>query len=297
MKWSIGLDLRPTGRGALAFVRWLRAHLNAPEQHVFAAVHAVEEASLLQSLRFEHMHDLELRVQAAAEQELVLAGLSDTVEGPHIVADSTAEQVLTEECDTLGAQAIVIGRRASTNAHEIVRLGRVARRLLRVLPAPTIVVPGDLQPEQFGDGPIMLATDLEPSSAGAARFALELSRQLGRGIVVAHVIPHFDTAAMLVPAATIEQLYSQLGLAQSKSLDGWMRTNGLGDAASAITTGDVIGRLLGIAERERCPILVSGSRKLSLAERLFNASIGATLAGHAKCAVAVVPEDYRTTEA
>src|SRR5688572_15920141 len=187
------------------------------------------------------------------------------------------------------ADGLIVGRRAKMEDEPIVRLGRVARCLLRRLTVPTVVVPPDLKATDLGDGPILLATDLEEDSEGAATFALHLGRALERAITVVHVVPKPDTSLSFLPEAIFEQLYSQLGMRQTQSLEGWMERHGLSGATKALAAGDVVGRILSIAKHGRSPIIVCGSRKLSMMERMYLSSFGSTLAAHAKVPVATVP--------
>src|SRR5690606_15597434 len=56
----------------------------------------------------------------------------------------------------------------------------------------------DLQPSRL-TGPVVLATDLGPSSAAAARFAGERAREWGRPLLVVHVLPAADTGLTFLP--------------------------------------------------------------------------------------------------
>lgn len=289
MKCLIGLDLRHEGEGALVFAKWLREQIRERDDLELVPVHVLEEATLLQALQREHMGDLEQRVHQASAEVLAAAGLTDTVAQTHLLAGVDADAALANEVQALRGDAIIIGRRAERNEQGWFRLGRVARRLLRVLPAPTVVVPPDLDMAEIGDGPVMVATDLEEDSAQAARFAKRFADAIGRKVLVAHIVSGVDAAYSFVPAATMEQLYSQLGMEREKSLESWKRKHGLADAPAVVASGDVVGRLLGIAREERVPLLVSGSRRLSTTERIFNASVGSTMASYSPLAVAVVP--------
>lgn len=290
MKWTIGIDLRPSGRGALAFARWLQDA--APAENLrFDAVHVLEESFLLQQLRHTHLADLEARLMTRSREELEHASLLDTVQ-PRLLEGVRAETSLVSQVEEGQADALLVGRRLGSQEEGLVRLGRVARRLLRVLPAPTVVVPGDLRIRDFGPGPVLLATDLSEHSAGAARFAKRIAGLMGRAIVVAHVVPQFDSGAMFVPSATIEQLYQQVGLEQGQKLEQWIQVHGLEGSATAIASGDVVSRLMGITAQEGAPLVVCGSRRLSTTERIFNGSVGSTLAAFGESPVAVVPSDF-----
>jgi nucleotide-binding universal stress UspA family protein len=293
MKWMIGLDLRPEGRGALAFVRWIRDTVATSGDQTFLAVHVLEEYALLSALRTEQLATVEMQVQAAAKTEIDRAGLSDVLSVPNLLQGVDADVGLVDQAEANRVDAIVIGRKADVADSRWERLGRVARRLLRTLPAPTIVVPPDLDPTTIGDGPILLATDATDDSIGAAEFAKRMGTVLNRPVVVAHIVPTFDAGASYVPAATIEQLYHQLGMEREKSLETWKRDQGLQSASTILATGDVVGRMVAIAKEERVPLVVCGSRRMNAVARIFNASVGSTLAGYCTCPVAVVPPPAR----
>jgi len=291
MKWTIGLDLRANGQGALAFARWIGEQTETPERERFDAIHVLEASYLLQELRSAHLPDLEAHAQQRCAEVLAEAGLREPMARAIVIEGDQAETSLAHAASTAGAEALILGRRVGAHDEGIVRLGRVARRAVRWLPLPTIIVPGDLGPTEFGSGPVILATDLTKSSSAAARFAQSFANVVRRKIVVVHVVPRVDPGSMFVPSATVEQLFHQLGLRHGVELEQWRTANGLGDCATVLATGDVISRLIGIAEQERAPLVVCGSRMLSLADRIFTASVGSTLAAYGSVPVAIVPPE------
>ena len=50
--------------------------------------------------------------------------------------------------------------------------------------------------------------------------------------------------------------------------------------------------LLAVANEERASMIVCGSRRLSLAERIFSSSVGTELAAAAPIPVAIIPHDH-----
>lgn len=291
MKWTIGIDLQPTAGGALAFARWIRDTATDDAETELNAVHVLEEAKLLQDLHHLHLSEVEERVLNVAQSHLQKVGLSFTDVPVNVVQGQSVDRSMASEARAMGAHALVIGRRAAAHQDKIVRLGRIARRLLRSLPMPIVVVPPNMHIEDFGAGPIVLATDLSPNAAGAAKFAKAMSRSLGRPLVVAHVVPHFDTATAYVPAATLDQLYHQLGLQQGEQLGQWMERHELHGTPTVLATGDVVSRVIGIADREKSPLIVCGSRQLSIVDRVFTASVSSTFSSYSDRPIAVVPPD------
>ena len=280
MKWVIGLDLRPRGSGALQFARWMAERAASVE---LEGVHVLEDSKLLQLLRRDH-GDIEAvanrRVRETAEQ----AGLADL--STRVVRSSSIDGRLVEEVQGMRADGLIVGRQGRADETALVRLGRVSRRLLRQLPVPIVMAPPEL--EHVGEGPVLLATDLQPASSAAARFAKRVAGVLDRPILVAHIVHSGTDTSDLVPAVTVEQFYRQMGLDREHDLHGWMREHALVDVPAVVGEGDVISRLLGIASEERAPLIVCGSRRLGAAERLFTSSVATELTRHAPCAVAVV---------
>lgn len=244
---------------------------------------------MLQVLRYEHLATVERQATAAAKAFIAKAGLGDRIPEPSVVRGIVADERLAKEVDNLGADGLIIGRQARAGSHRLVRLGRVARRLVRRLPAVTVVAPPELQGATIGSGPIMLATDLGPHGGPAAAFARSFAQATGRELVVAHVVPEATSAPAFLPAATVQQFYEQIGLDRQRDLQGWLRDHGLEGHASVVAEGDVVDRLVGMAANEGAPLIVCGSRGLDPVERVFTSSIATYLACHAPCAVAIVP--------
>lgn len=286
MKWLIGLDLKASSTGAVAFAAWLARHSSSER---FAAVHVIEESYLLQVLRSEHLARAQEDARDRVEKLLGEAGLRDRVETYDAVRGTVADQRLEAEAHNVQADVLLVGRQARADELKFVRLGRVARRLCRRLPVPTVVVPPELEVASIGDGPIMLATAVAEEDVEAARFAHEVARATGRSLLVAHILPDLGDEGNFVPAATLRQLYDQLGMDRERDIQKWMKKHDLGDASVVLAQGEVVGRLIGIAQQEHVPLIVCGSRMLSGAERVMVASIATQLSCHAACPVAVVP--------
>jgi nucleotide-binding universal stress UspA family protein len=289
MKWIVGVDLRETATGALHFALWLARHATQPVRHTFVPVHVLEESYLLQVLRYTHEAEVEARALADARAQLARAELESIAQPIKITRGVVADDALVRELDAERADALVIGRQAPSHERHFVRLGRVARRLVRGLPCPIIVAPPDLRVDRIGQGPIVLATDLEETCSAAATFAHRLAMATGRRLVVAHVIPHEVESARYIPTTTIEQFYSQVGLDRQRDLQHWKAAHGVPDAASIVAHGDVVARLTAIAEIEGAPMIVCGSRVLGVVERVFATSVATDLSCWAECAIAIVP--------
>jgi nucleotide-binding universal stress UspA family protein len=273
-----GIDRAPGCAGALAFATWLRATLGPDDVEAVHVVAAHDDPAVRDARRAAARAALAARYGADAlahtfsrvqvrEAAGVVAGLGG-------VADF--------------ARALVIGRRARSGERALVHLGSVARRLLRGLPLPTVVVPPELDATALG-GPIVLATDLEEHSVSAARFAERLADACRCELVVIHAaeVPFteytYETDADWL--ARCEKFRDDAAAA----LDRWAEEHRLGRARRIGLCGSPVELLLEFAAHARPSLLVLGSRRLSATERVFTSSMASTVAAYAGCPVAVIP--------
>ncbi|MCA9704742.1 MAG: universal stress protein [Myxococcales bacterium] len=138
-RWVVGLDLRPSGQGALRFAHWL-AGATRQGQPTFVGVHVLVEAHLRAALRYHHLDEVETNAKALAERVVGEVSEDEFLAERKVICGRTAEEALAELARPSGTRALVIGRQARRGEKRLVRLGRVARRLLRTLPAPVVVV-------------------------------------------------------------------------------------------------------------------------------------------------------------
>lgn len=291
MKWLIGVDLRETATGAIEFARWMVEHATGGDPQLLP-VHVLEESYLLQVLRHEHMNQVEAKAEQDARALLDRVGLALPAGTVRIARGITADETLVREFDAARADALLIGREAPAAERNIVRLGRVARRIVRQLPCPVVVAPPDLKATRVGAGPVILASDLSETSGSAARFAVRFAAAVGRPLVLAHVVPSDADVLRYVPTTTVDQFYSQVGLDRQRDVETWQRTHGLQAASTIIAHGDPVARLSSIAEVEGAPIIVCGSRGLGAVERVFVTSVATDLSCWAGCAIAIVPPTW-----
>ncbi len=288
VKWIVGLDLRPRSAGAVRFAGWLAASSRAPGGEEVVGVHVLEEDHLRVVLRFHHLDEVTASAQEAARRTLSDAGVAARV--VRVTRGRCADEGLEDARRELRADAVVVGRMARREGHSLVRLGRVARELLRTLASPVVVVPPDLEATQIGDGPVVALSDLAADSSDACRFASRVAERLGRGLLVAHVVPRPEEYAEAhFPAASVERMAREHQAEAEMALAGWVAARGLSAARTAVLRGPVIDRSLELAAGERAPLLVMGSHRRSVIERLRHASVASELAAAAPIAVAVVP--------
>jgi nucleotide-binding universal stress UspA family protein len=287
MKWLVGLDLRASSRGALHFAAWVASR--ARDQSV-TPIHVLEEEHLHYVLRYRHLDEVMREARAAAEDAIVSEGAASRVGDVRIVQGLQADETLAEACVAEGAAALVVGRLAKTKGRPIVRLGRVARRLIRKLPVPLVVVPPDLREEDIGPGPVVALTSLEDDSVRACRFGRELATLLGRELHVLHVVPDPAAAASYgIPAEQIEHICAEVRERSRVETVAWLAKAGVAADGTTVRLGDRVEQALVYASELRAVALVVGARQLPTAARTFLPSVGRELAASAPLAVAIVP--------
>lgn len=246
-------------------------------------VHMLEERA-----RALAVEDPAPALRAAATRLAAAAGVPEFAD-LHVRTVEEASAGLVESC--AAASGLVIGRAAERGSRALVRLGRVARRVLRRLPCPVVVVPPDLS--AVGVGPILLATDLGPASRTAARVAAELAVRCGHSVELIHVVD--DRSVQLIDVlqsawlARRQALISEAEAATAR----WAGEHLLGAAIRHVRTGNPVDVLVETAAARRAALVVVGSRRLSTSMRLFATSTASELAAASSCPVCVVPPDDR----
>ncbi|MDC0669797.1 universal stress protein [Nannocystis radixulma] len=273
-RWILGLDLGARSRGAVAFARWLR---EAGEP--VTSVHVLETwtRGYLRSDNFEQLQ----AALARATGEMGLASPDDI----RVVEADRAEVGLARAAE--GAAGLVIGRAAPTDGRALIRLGATARRILRGLPAPVIVVPPEWT--VAAAGPVLVATDLEDTSAGAVAFAQELAARHGRALALVHVgaALYNDFIDELDPRWLAAREIYRADVVDA--VREWAAERGLAGATRHVLYGDPPQAIARLAEACEAAIVVVGSRRLGTVARAFLSSTASTLASFAACPVAVVP--------
>ena len=291
-QWILGLDLRDGAEGPLVFARWLQAAL---AEHGNAArlepIHVLEQDQLgLLATADRHDEAVALAEDAVAKT-LERSGDPTPLDGLRLVDVGSPDDVLAHAAQD--ADGLVIGRLAPRGKDRILRLGGVARRLLRRLPSPTWVVPPDLGRAQIGKGPIILACDAHEDSLGAARYALRLADLLRRELILAHVVPMpYGWSIGYLPPESVKQVRADLRARGERTLERWATQHGITGLRGVVTEGIVPEELARLAASEDAFAVVTGSRKLNALERLFVTSVGSELAAASTCPVVVVPPDY-----
>lgn len=291
-RWTLGLDLREGAEGPLVFARWLVAELvrNGTDADL-DPVHVIEQDQLGLLATAERHEEVMALAEDAVMNAIRRTGDDAPLVGLRLVEVGSPEDVLSDSAKD--SEGLVIGRLAPRGRDRVLRLGGVARRLLRRLPGPTLVVPPDLVEAQIGKGPIIFACDGHDDSIGAARFATKLADALRRELVLAHVVPMpYGWSVGYLPSDAVKQVRADLRAGGERTLERWATAHGLNGLRGFVSEGIVAEELSRLASEQDAALVVVGSRKLNALERLFVTSVGSELAASSACPVAVVPPDY-----
>jgi nucleotide-binding universal stress UspA family protein len=287
IRWVVGIDLRAHSHGAINFASWLRAH-DQRASMIIDGLHVIENALF------------ELPA-APAHVELIEEARKATIAALHArdaeAAFSSVDVIEADDViDTLAAAGrlavttgIIIGRRAAEGDHAWIRLGKVGRRLLRQLDAPTFVVPPELERHQIGPGPIVCAVTLDDHGVVVAKFGEHLGKVLGRSTRLVHVIDSGDPVGVAyLPPGAWDDLHRRQREVGQAALQDWRDVSGL-SAYTLLAQGQTVPKLLSAARELDACMILCGSRRLGLAARAWSSSIGSTLAAAAHLPVGVLP--------
>jgi nucleotide-binding universal stress UspA family protein len=285
-EWVVGLDLRPHSQGAIEFAKWLHSHDSTSPG--FRAVHVMEDAAMRVALRLDSFPAVLGRAEETANS--VGAKHLDTAQ-VSVLRGTTADKILAEAVQLPGTRGLIIGRRAKRNEQPIVMLGRVARRLLRSLPAPVFVIPPDLRADELGDGPILVAVDTDDASVAAVTYARQLATDLGRAVELVHVMPMPEFwGEPYAPAGRLEAAREDVAAQIEPEVRAWLKEHGMDDLKLHLRQGYVITQLAEVASEVKAPVLACGSRHLSLAQRWFRSSVATGISSISRTPVAVIPQ-------
>jgi nucleotide-binding universal stress UspA family protein len=265
MRWIVDVNLRAPSQGAIRFATSLGRGSAGAER--FVPVHVLEQDHLRSALRLKHLDDVVDEARADARRMLGEAAASESFGEVEVVQALYEEEGLAATRERQDADAVIVGR----NDRRILRLGRVARRLLVNPPCPVVVVPANVADGAQLDGPVVALTDLRARSVEAYRFAARLARQSGRELTVLHVV-----------AGERDEV-------DEGDLRAWVAGCGLPADRHVVARGEVVREALAHADAARALALVTGSRPLTGLDRVLGRSIGRALAARATRPVAVVP--------
>lgn len=294
MRWIVGVDTRQRCQGALRFCEWIADESRRAADDRFEAVHVLQDEDLRPLQSHASLSEIERMARERFGQVLADSRLREVLASHDIVFETTAERALTKRVGEGPAGSarpvLLVGRRAPRGSTGWTRLGRTARRLVRHLPAPVVVVPPDFDPSSAHAGPVVLATNLGPDADGAAELAAQLARQWKRPLLAATVLPGIvDEPPAYLPVAAHQQVVAGRQEQTRRDLELWLRRHELSGTEVVVLSGDPVDRLTTLAFERDAVMVVVGSRLLTLRSRIFSSSIGSDLAGSATVPVAVVP--------
>jgi nucleotide-binding universal stress UspA family protein len=288
MRWLVGIDSRNLSAGAASLARWCSAR--SPVD-TFIGVHVIEQAAS------ELAAEMEPPTHAAALHRMAESALDplraeSTFRELLVVEATSIEEGLERAADEHDAHAFVLGRRKPSAQDAVLRLGRVARRVLRRLPRPVVIVPPDLRGHMISGGPIVIGVDLSSTCNGAVAFGRLLARTLELELVAAHAVGMPGSLEPLLPAASWDERVQARRAMGATDLDAWCFEHGLGDARRIVTHGSPTSQLIDVAGNTDASMIIVGSRGLGTFDRLFESSVGSELAASAPISVAVVPSEW-----
>jgi nucleotide-binding universal stress UspA family protein len=284
MKWAIAFDLRHEHCAPGQFAAWV-----ADADAAFVAVHVIDTVRLGTAdaaLREQVEHGATRALGAAVRR----AGLPVDRTELAVVGNSRTAAAIADVAEAHHCDGIIISRLSRFGDDRVVHLGRTARRLLRRLPMPVVVVPPELSREGVRGGPILLAGDGHHDARPARAFADAFATLVGCRVELVHVYRDaFTTGASGVPQVYLTGMYQRYRQQQHDQLNRWRSAYDLGGMPLHETEGDVVTRVLAVARDLASPMIVCASRQLSITERIFSPSVGSQLASIAGIPIAIVP--------
>jgi len=290
MKWIVGVDLRHCSDGAIKFGAWLRSSQSAGSPSELVGVHVIEAKQLASLDRFDGRARVLKRIEDESKLVVRNAGVADAFAEIDVVEGRSAAKSLEDARVAHHGDGLIVGRKAGIGQNPLVRLGSVARKVLRTLSGPAVVVAPDLDVEAIGDGPIVVAATPTDVSLGACKFARELGEALGREVLFVRVVE--------VPEDYAHIYWSENALASFRTeyveeardqLKTWLEEHGFADAKVEMRLGPIVAELVDAATEHAAPCVISGARLLGTIERMLTSSTSSELAAQARCAVIVVP--------
>jgi nucleotide-binding universal stress UspA family protein len=282
------MDLRPRSDGAINFGSWLR---HKADHQRLTGLHVIERPRE-PTLGVFNGDALMSQAKFGAERVLDEHHARSDFDDVGVEFGDAAEAYLQASLLARDADGLLIGRRAASDDRSFIRLGRVARRLLRQLPVPTIVVPPELEAKDVGAGPVIALTDLQSDSVAAIRFAERMAGWLRRPLVLSYTVSLLDHLVVYLPSDSYKSVEGTVTEAAAIEMKQWAEQNEFGGLETVVTKGSIMAETGLLAQERDACLLVCGSRGFSAVERLFITSVGSELAAVSRVPVAVVPSDW-----
>lgn len=193
-----------------------------------------------------------------------------------------AGRVLIKQVRDGEVSMVVVGARGLGGFRGML-LGSVSQQCVEQLPCPVVVIRGgDAPGEPALPARLLVGADGSASAAEALRWTIDVARDIGAEVVVAHVPGPGATAAVLRQAQELVQ-------------EVWcepLRSAGVRHS-SVVEAGDPRAALSHLAEREGAGLIVVGTRGMGPLRSLLVGSVASHLVRHAGQPVVVVPPPDR----
>jgi nucleotide-binding universal stress UspA family protein len=222
--------------------------------------------------------------------------LDEVAHGAHLHAPEVRGGDVLEELEAAAREhssvALLVSRRAGADTpFAFARLGSIARRLLRRLNQPTIVVPPDLLGSAVGDGPVVVGVDFSDDSARALAWARPFADTIGRKITLVHFadVPDQLGYAGLVQSERWDQLTNEILEHARARMAAFVVAHSCADFETAVLHGPSLPALSDFAESHKACLLVTGSGHHGIAHRVIVPSVASETAAISPVPVAIVP--------
>ena len=127
---------------------------------------------------------------------------------------------------------------------------------------------------------------------GALRFGLTFAETHGWDTRIVHIVSRVSTTAPREPRADVGELQPTPSTTEARErVERWCHAEGMLSPSCDVFHGRTVPTLLEFAKQVDASMIVCGSRRLSLLERLLSSSVGSGVAAHADRPVAVVPPE------
>jgi len=293
MKWIVATNLRDDCLGALEFAAWLGEHVREPSANTTTALAVLRDRAGM--FAGPDPSDMLGRVEDATKAFVDRSPASKAVASVRAELSTDVAATLSKTAGDEGA-ALLLGRKAPRENTSLVRLGRVARRTLRQLHSPTVVVPTDWTVASAGAGPVMVAVDATEASLAALDFGEALAGAVGRPLLAVQALQGPGGLGWAtLPDADYVALRERHRQEEAAKLVSYLAEHERASLAVRSEVGATVPALLEVAQEVQAALIVCGSRRLTRTERIFTASVGGELASFAPVPVAVVPPDFGPT--
>ncbi len=290
MKWIVATNLRDDCLGALEFAAWLGEHAHEPGANPATALAVLRDRAGM--FAGPDPADMLGRVEQATQAFVERSPASAAIGGVRAELSTDVARTLSQTAGHEGA-TLLLGRKAPRENRSLVRLGRIARRTLRQLHSPTVVVPTDWTAATAGVGPVMVAVDATEASLAALSFGEALATSVGRPLLAVQALQGPGGLGWAtLPDADYVALRERYRREEADKLVSFLAEHGRASLTPRSEVGATVPALLEVADDVQAAMIVCGSRRLSRTERIFTASVGGELASFAPVPVAVVPPDF-----